>query len=37
MRRLIVSEVLTTLIVLTMLIGFVLYDHAEPVGFLSIW
>ncbi|MET3857500.1 hypothetical protein ABIE40_004652 [Rhizobium sp. OAE497] len=36
MRRLIVSEALTTLIVLTLLIGFVLYDHSEPGGFLSI-
>jgi hypothetical protein len=37
MRRLIVSEALTTLIVLTLLIGFVLYDRSEPAGFLTIW
>jgi len=37
MRRLIVSEALTTLMVLTLLIGFVLYDRSEPAGFMSIF
>jgi len=36
-KRLIVSEALTTLIVLTLLIGFVFYDRSNPAGFLNVW
>lgn len=37
MKRLIASEALTTLIVVTLLIGFLFYDRSEPAGFLSVW